>query len=85
MERTASGREAVLMVHLATLFPADILPVLALNQGMGTFLAHGGEPLRGKPKESYDLQIVSTLLNQYALYPAHLFVAIGPAFHACPG
>ncbi|WFU01928.1 aminoglycoside phosphotransferase family protein [Rhizobium sp. CB3171] len=63
----AYAREAVLMARLAERFPADILPVLAANQAIGAFLMpDGGEPLRGKLKESYDLQIVGTLLGQYA-------------------
>ncbi|MCQ1834964.1 hypothetical protein NOJ17_08495 [Neorhizobium galegae] len=77
----AYAREAVLMVHLATMFPADILLVLALNQGMGTFLMpDGGEPLRGKLKESYDLQIVGTLLNRYASIQRTFSSQLDPLF-----
>jgi hypothetical protein len=63
----AFAREAALMVHLAERFPAGILPVLARNQAIGAFLMpDGGEPLRGKLKESYDPQFVGKLLGQYA-------------------
>ncbi|WP_172730205.1 hypothetical protein [Neorhizobium tomejilense] len=69
------------MVHLATPFPADILPVLALNEGMGTFpMPDGSEPLRGKLKESYDLQIVGTLLNRYASIQRTFSSQLDPLF-----
>jgi hypothetical protein len=63
----AYAREAGLMIHLATRFPADILPVLAANEDIGAFLMpDGGGPLRSKLRESYDLQKVATLLSRYA-------------------
>lgn len=61
------AREAVLMIHLAEHYPTDIPLVLAANQNIGAFLMpDGGEPLRGKLKDSYDLPTVGTLLNRYA-------------------
>jgi len=63
----AYAREAALMARLADRFPADILPVLAENRAIGAFLMpDGGEPLRGKLKQSYDRQVVGALLGQYA-------------------
>ncbi|MBB6489179.1 aminoglycoside phosphotransferase family protein [Rhizobium lusitanum] len=63
----AYAREAALMTRLAERFPAVILPVLACNPALGAFLMpDGGEPLRGKLKESYDRQTVETLVGEYA-------------------
>lgn len=63
----AYAREAALMAHLAKRFPTAILPVLARNQAVDAFLMpDGGEPLRGKLKESYDQQLVGIVLGQYA-------------------
>ncbi|MGG6897021.1 hypothetical protein [Rhizobium sp. BR 315] len=63
----AYASEAALMTRLAEQFPTVILPVLARNPALGAFLMpDGGEPLRGKLKQSYDRQTVGTLLGEYA-------------------
>lgn len=63
----AYAREAPLMAYLGAIFPADILPILAINDAIGAFLTpDGGDPLRIKLKESYDPQKVAKLVSRYA-------------------